>query len=42
MYALILAGGGGWTQTLGVRKLLNDELKVWGDSVGRFMKTVNK
>ena len=26
----------------GTYELLNDELKVWSDSVGRFMKTVNK
>ena len=26
MLLIILAGGGGWTQTLGVRKLLNDEV----------------
>jgi hypothetical protein len=26
----------------GTYELLNDELKVWSDSVGRFMKTINK
>jgi hypothetical protein len=26
----------------GTYELLNDELKVWSDSVGRFMKTINR